>query len=871
MVRGLTILRTLPAAAAVVAAAAFVQAQAHAPVLPPAEAMKTFALPPGYHIELVASEPLVRDPVLIDWDADGRLWVVEMPSYMIDMRGSAEHTPNGRIVVLEDTDADGRMDARSVFADGLVLPRALKVLETGVLVGEPPTLWLMEDRDEDGRADARTLVTDQYGTRDANVEHNANGLLWALDNQIHTSEVGTFLRRRDRTWEVLETLPRGQWGVSQDDAGRVYRNSNSSVLHVDIVPTPYYRRTAGLVRTRGSYESLAGSGNRLNETFPSRPTPGVNRGYQFGVLRPDGRLASFTGAAAPTVFRGDRLPADVYGNVFVAEPAGNLVSRIVIRRDENGVRAERAYPQGEFLTSTDERFRPVYLSSAPDGTLYVVDMYRGIIQHRGYITEYLRDQILARGLEQPIGLGRIYRIVHDTTVRGSAPALSKRSASELVDVLAHPNGWWRDTAQRLIVERGDRSVREALAVLARTAAEARTRLHALWTLDGLRAIEQKDVLRALADPSADVRVSGVRLAEPWLAKGDEAMARAVLAHTADASLLVRRQLAASAGELPAGAREDALASVLVAEGGDPIAVDAALSGMRDRGPQLLARLLDQAPDTTYGRQALTLVAATLVRSAHESAAQRVLGAIADGGRAIWQRTAVLEGAEVALLNAPVPGSPPRRGGGPTANAPCSTCPGGRAGPGGAPAFPSPTASAGGAGRGGSDGPRLRLLARPALADAVLAEPLADRVGLLLARIDWPGKAGAQTAAALTAAEQKLFDAGQEVYENLCQACHQADGRGLDNVAPPLIGSPIALGRPELGILVLLHGKEGTIGLMPPLGGSLTDDQIAGALTFIRRSWGQTASPVDPAAVKKARDAHAGRTRPWTALELEAVK
>ena len=255
---------------------------AHAPVLSPAESMKTFRLQPGYKVELVASEPMIQDPVAIDFDPDGRLWVVEMTGYMKTIAAANEHDPLGRIVVLEDTDDDGRMDKRTVFADGLVLPRALKVLAHGVLVGEPPNLWLMRDSNGDLKADGKELVTDKYGSRDANVEHNANSLTWALDNWIYTSEVDIYLRLKHGTFEVRKTPARGQWGNSQDDAGRIYRNTNESVLHVDIVPTPYYGRNPNLVRTRGSYESLGGDANEVNTVWPAHPTPGVNRGYQAG-------------------------------------------------------------------------------------------------------------------------------------------------------------------------------------------------------------------------------------------------------------------------------------------------------------------------------------------------------------------------------------------------------------------------------------------------------------------------------------------------------------------------------------------------------------------------------------------------------------
>src|SRR5262245_35925638 len=179
------------------------------PVLSPEAEMKTFALPDGYRVELVASEPMIEDPVLIDWDLEGRLWAIEMPGYMVDIQASNEHAPTGRIVVLEDTNDDGKMDKRTVFAEGLILPRALKVLDHGVLVGEPPHLWLLHDTDGDLHADSRTLVTDTYGRLDASVEHNANSLMWALDNWMYTSEVDMFLRFKGGRFEVRKTLSRG--------------------------------------------------------------------------------------------------------------------------------------------------------------------------------------------------------------------------------------------------------------------------------------------------------------------------------------------------------------------------------------------------------------------------------------------------------------------------------------------------------------------------------------------------------------------------------------------------------------------------------------------------------------------------------------
>jgi mono/diheme cytochrome c family protein/glucose/arabinose dehydrogenase len=852
------------------------------PVLPPAESMKTMVLPPGYRLELVASEPMIQEPVAIDWDTSGRLWVIEMPGYMEDMPATTELQPTGRISVLEDTNDDGTMDKKTVFLDKLVLPRTLKVLERGVLIAEPPILWFARDTNGDLVADTKDVVTKTYGQGDANVEHNENSLLWALDNWMYTSEGTTLLRLKDGAFDVRKTLSRGQWGATQDDGGRVYRNTNSAALFVDVVPTPYYARNPAMLRTRGSYETL--DTGDLNTVWPIRPTPGVNRGYQDGVLRPDKTLAAFTAVGAPTFYRGDRLPQELYGNVFLAEPAGNLVSRIIVTDDGTMLRGKKAYERGEFIASTDERFRPVNLSSAPDGTLYVVDMYHGIIQHKGYITEYLRDQILARQLDRPQGHGRIYRVVHTTTKRGPKPALSKLKGPQLVELLAHPNGWWRDTAQQLIVERNDRSAIPALKDSAERAQDWRTRLHAMWTLDGIDAIEPATVTKALEDPSRDVRTSAVRIAERWLGDAKHPIQGAVLKKIDDKDWAVRRQLAASLGALPDAAKIPALAALLERHGDDPMTVDAAISGLRGSEPAVLQRLLTAAEPTPQRSGAAVVLAATVVRSGEEARVQELFQQAAAADRPAWQRDVLLEGAESALLGAPLPGTGRRgagsgRGAAPGAAA-ASTAPGGRAGPGGAPAFPGSRPGGDGppAGRGRGNIAAIPLTREPAALVALAAAGGAagKRAGALLARFTWPGKpveAGAAPAAApLTAAEQKRFEEGKTVYTSLCVACHNENGEGRDKLGPPLTGSNFALAAAHVPMRILINGKEGPVGLMPPLGTTLSDDQIAGVLTFIRRSWGNQASAVDAAAVADIRKQTSGRTRPWTEKELlEIVK
>jgi mono/diheme cytochrome c family protein len=341
--------------------------------------------------------------------------------------------------------------------------------------------------------------------------------------------------------------------------------------------------------------------------------------------------------------------------------------------------------------------------------------------------------------------------------------------------------------------------------------------------------------------------------------------------------------------MPAGLREDALASLLKRYGDDPVTMDAALSGARGSEPALLEKLQQSNdPQTAAHDAAIVMVSATIMRAGQDAAVQTVLAAIADAVRPTWQRAALLRGAEIALVpNTPMPGTA-RRGAAPsisatalaTPGAPCPSCPGGRAGPGGAYAFDdaraaAPAARAGGpGGRGGGrgGGPRLQIMREPAsfVALARGSSDLESRAANVLSRIEWPGKPGAVPVTPLTAAEQQRFEAGREVYRNICQACHQPDGRGLPLVAPPLVGSVLALAPAAVTSRILLNGKEGKVGLMPPIGSTLTDDQIASVLTYVRREWGQVGDPVDPAAVASVRAQTAGRAKPWTDEELLAM-
>jgi mono/diheme cytochrome c family protein len=823
--------------------------------LSPQDEMKTFSLPPGFHVELVASEPLIDSPILMDFDSDGRLWVVEMPTFLPDTSGRDSKEPLDRVSVLEDTNGDGVMDKKTVFADQLAGPRALKVLEHGVLIGDPPNLWLMKDTDGDLKADTKELVVNTFGNPNGGIEHNANSLFWAIDNVLYSSEHVWDLRWRNGKLESLPALSRGQWIVSQDDAGRIYRNVNDSPLFVDYTPSRYFLRNPSGVRTRGLYELLIEQADAT--VYPVRSNRGVNRGYRDPFFRDDGSSIVIQGASGPTIYRGDLYPKDLQGNAFIPDSPTNLVHRMIVTDDGTGrLKATNGYARGEFLASSDERFRPAALFDGPDGNMYVVDMYRGVVQAGGLWSEYLTDYIKTHDLQLPVGKGRIWRVVYGNRParRPAAPALAKATSAQLAQTLSNPKGWWRDTAQRILVERGDTSVAPALKTLAAGAPDWRTRLHALWTLDGLDAIDVASVRKALTDAHNDVRASAIRLSERWLDR-DADLRAAVTALIADNNWNVRRQVAASLGAMPAADRIDPAVTVLTRDGADPIIVDAAVSSLSGVEADVLAKVMQAKTSASAAappNEAVSMLAGAVAKSGDVAAVQRVIDVVVDASRPEWERTALLRGLDAGL---------PARG---------ATGRGGRGG--------------GGGGLPGLSAPGGRVVVTPGRGVTLPAEPTAlsalaaGNSGLAVlarnvsAKLDWPGRpAPVVPAAPLTPEQQKRFDAGAEIYKNICMGCHQDDGRGKEKLGANLVDSAF-VNAPDATatIRILVGGKEGPIGLMPPLGPALSDEQIAAALTYIRRSWGHTAAPVDPLNVMEQRGLTKGRTKPWTDQELQAA-
>jgi mono/diheme cytochrome c family protein len=473
---------------------------AETPVIPADVAITKMHVEEGFAVKLVASEPLIAAPVALTFDEKGRIWVVEMQDYMPDTAGTGEDTPSGKIVILSDKNKDGIMDSSQVFLDSLVLPRAICLIEDGILVAEPPKLWYYQIKDD--KPVNKTLVDSGYA-EGGNVEHQPNGLFRALDNWIYNAKSARRYKKTGNRWLIERTHFRGQWGISQDNEGRLYYNTNSENLLGDYFPP-------GLGAENEHQRNVAGFVEKIvsdNRVYPVRPTPGVNRGYMQGVLDDSLRLIEFTAACGPVIYNGNLFDKAYDGNAFVAEPSANLIKRDILTGQGTITTGKEAYAKKEFLASEDERFRPVNLHVGPDGALYMADMYRGIIQHKTYLTPYLKNEIKERDLSKPLNCGRIYKVV-PVNKTASAPSFST-NPNELVKLLQHPNGWVRSKAQQLLVDAKDKKVIPALLQLLKNTGDPIPLSHALWTLEGLNALEGPDILPLLQQNDCSIRMQAL--------------------------------------------------------------------------------------------------------------------------------------------------------------------------------------------------------------------------------------------------------------------------------------------------------------------------------------------------------------------------
>lgn len=561
-----------------------------APALGPEEGLKSFELHEDFEIEVAASDPQVKTPLAIQFDGDGRMWVVEMRGYMLNMEAEGEADPIGRISILTDTDGDGSYDDYKVFMDGLNQPRSIAFYKNGILFAGHDKLFFVENVND--KAGTMTVIDENYAGK-GNVEHRANGLMRGLDNWIYNVKSDARYREIDGKWVKDSTDFRGQWGISQNSYGRVFYNENWFGMKSDQLLPNLLRRNANYPKPFGNAANIA----YREKLYPARITPGVNRGGE-GDIDEKGYLKASTGSCGPVMYRGDQFPPEWQNTAFFCEPAANLVR--VIKVDEKDGLLSGSLPlqeeEREFLASTDERFRPVNLFTAPDGSLFVVDLYHGIVQHKAYLTKYLREHIEHRNLESDPQLGRIYRIKAKGRPLGENPQMLGMKAGELVPFLAHANGWWRDTAQQLIIDSGDKSVVPALNAMAGDNAKPLGQIHALWTLEGLGAISSEAVLAAMDSEDPHVLEMAIRLSEE-LPDADKTKVFPVLIKLSENSeIVVQRQLAASLGKFPGDDALGLLKQVLIRNIDQPYFREAAINGLEGREQRFQEILGDDLKD-----------------------------------------------------------------------------------------------------------------------------------------------------------------------------------------------------------------------------------------------------------------------------------
>ena len=493
----------------------------------PSVDLSPFHLQPEFQIELVASEPLIRDPVAMEIDEHGNCYVVEMPGYPLDVSGS------GRVTILKDTDGDGQMDESIIFADQLTLPTGIMRWKDGVIITDAPDVLYLEDTDGDGKADKREVLLTGFAR--SNPQHNMNSPTYGLDNWIYLGHEGAI-----RTSNYAETfggrgegirfpddphapsLPQNADGKSLrfqpdqkrlemlsgktqfkftfDNWGHLFQNSNASHLYHEVIAARYLDGK--------QYLPLKSSRNYLPDYGPGAEIYPRTLDPQFQILTDRGTITSACGS---TWYQGGNFPEEFDHILFTAEPVHNLVHTDLIAPNGASFVAHRQYEQEEFLASEDSWFRPVNFYIGPEGNLYVLDYHRQYVEH----PEWMEEEVVEAGqLYNGTDKGRIYKISPvakpgntDQTYPGELPE------EKLIPLLAHPNIWWRRHAQRLLLHHKQREIPAQLIAFARSTPSDLGLLHAMWTLEGMGQFEEELLEKALSHSAAGVRENAIKIAE----------------------------------------------------------------------------------------------------------------------------------------------------------------------------------------------------------------------------------------------------------------------------------------------------------------------------------------------------------------------
>ncbi len=575
------------------------------PALTPSEALKTFETLPGFHLELVASEPLVHSPVAAAFDEDGSLYVAEMIDYPYKPRPGSE--PLGAVRRLRDTDGDGEFDTSDIVADKLMWPTGVAPWKGGVFVAAPPDIWYFKDTNGDHITDVRRKVFTGFGTN--NEQGGVNNLTFGLDHKIYgsSSTNGGKVHRVDlpnapvidvehadfrfdpETLEFEAITGTVQFGTTFDDYGNRFLCSESRPLLHAVLPMENLARNPFLPVSQ-AIANVANAPEPIHRISPLERWRQIrsSRRIAHGERSADSAGAShhvIDAAAGVTIYRGTAYPESFRGDAFVGDAQNNLIHRMKLTPTGPTFKAATVDGDKEFVRSSDNWFRPVNLINAPDGTLYALDMSREVIEAIHIPLDVVKHLDLRRGRDQ----GRIYRIAPDGFSRKKSPQLSKATTTELVSMLEHPDGWWRDTAHRLLFERQDATAIERLNSLASGAKSDVSRIHALWSLHGQKALSDETLVKSLSDRSPHVVEHTVRLAEPRLETLPNLVEKIAGLASHD-ELRVRFQVALSLGATRNPLAVEALARIAERDANDSWTRIAVLASAGNMPDALFARL-----------------------------------------------------------------------------------------------------------------------------------------------------------------------------------------------------------------------------------------------------------------------------------------
>lgn len=835
------------------------------PILSPEDSMATIQLDPDFHLELMATEPILQDPISFTFDANGRIYVLEMRNYMLDLERSGENDPIARITLLEDRDRNGSYETHTIFLDKLVNPRTISASRGGVFYVADGKLYFAADQNHDGQADLNELVDPNYGG--GNIEHAPNGMMPALDNWIYNARSPWRYRWVGKQLIKQATENRGQWGITQDNYGRLLFNVNNSQLLCDYTPPNTLGRNPNFTATAG-LNLFVSTDQRV---FSIRMNTGINRGYSPDVLDAEGKAYVFASSCGPVIYRGDNFPRGFVGNAFVCDPALNLIKRNLVYDTDLTLRSEFAYPDREFIASTDERFRPVNAFNAPDGTLWFVDLYRGVAQYGIFMTDYLRKETLERQLQQGIHLGRLYRVVANDKKPALPPLLANANSQTLVNQLGVPNGWTRDAAQRLLVERQDFDAVPALQNVLRSDANELHKIHALWTLEGLfsqlrnpsESIQEfnyldhplispnlpdsvlNDCLQQLAVNNPELQVAAIRVLDRLTLGFPERQTRFLdaldnIAGTAQAEVLFHTALAA--GNLPRPQVFPLLTQIVNRGVSHLIIREAIMSSLFEWELAFVQYLLSdpswqkQRPGGTAMLEAL---ASAVIKEADATKVGLLLSLAANqsSNQQRWRQLGLLSGIQFHAR--------------------------------------------------GQNTKKIRFDRKPVSLTALEQHPHPEVVKLVqqATRIfTWSGLEDdsapqrESSPQSPTKEQAELIAEGKALFQQVCAGCHGLDGAGLKPLAPPLKASEWVSGSPQRLTAILLKGLAGPIdvngqryappNILPEMPGLeiLDDHQLTAVLTYLQSEWGQQIS-VTESSVSELRAEFSDRGLPWTQAEL----